>query len=387
MIGVEENDGRAIRPVKGIDISRTERIGKEMIGFNNLIMPYYQPRVFFETVDRQTIMVIWVSAGERRPYKVPEQVTSKEKRYNYYIRYNSSTIVAKDECFNELIYLANKVPFDDRGNPYARIEDVSMLLIRDYLAETGSNLGINGNYPVYYFAGIYEGDFADETATVTDRSAFFLNHDEATGTYSMVDNECFISGKDRVWGFPVIGGKFTPFDVKAGEPEPAVDLQWNAENCLFIFKLPMTDTEGNALDPYLLRYSVYVNGKKHTFDPDNSPLYGETIDEMPANLSRFFSFETDYRFGKNPDNTYALIINTDSFIESLGVQQIYDVLGDVRQSEMAEMKVAATPQIATDMRKPVAFYGLDGCPLTHPSGVCIVRYSDGSVEKVLVNNR
>lgn len=140
MIGVEENDGRAIRPVKGIDISRTERIGKEMIGFNNLIMPYYQPRVFFETVDRQTIMVIWVSAGERRPYKVPEQVTSKEKRYNYYIRYNSSTIVAKDECFNELIYLANKVPFDDRGNPYARIEDVSMLLIRDYLAETGSSL-------------------------------------------------------------------------------------------------------------------------------------------------------------------------------------------------------------------------------------------------------
>lgn len=252
---------------------------------------------------------------------------------------------------------------------------------------TGQYLGINGNYPVYYFAGIYEGDFADETATVTDRSAFFLNHDEATGTYSMVDNECFISGKDRVWGFPVIGGKFTPFDVKAGEPEPAVDLQWNAENCLFIFKLPMTDTEGNALDPYLLRYSVYVNGKKHTFDPDNSPLYGETIDEMPANLSRFLSFETDYRFGKNPDNTYALIINTDSSIESLGVQQIYDVLGDVRQSEMAEMKVAATPQIATDMRKPVAFYGLDGCPLTHSSGVCIVRYSDGSVEKVLVNNR
>ena len=36
--------------------------------------------------------------------------------------------------------LANRVPFDDRGNPTASVSDVSMLLIRDYLAETGSRL-------------------------------------------------------------------------------------------------------------------------------------------------------------------------------------------------------------------------------------------------------
>lgn len=99
--------------------------------------------------------------------------------------------------------------------------------------QSGQYLGIKGNYPVYYFAGVYEGDFFDDTATVTERSAFFLNHDEETGGYSMGDNECFISGKDRVWGFPVIDGKFTPFDVKPGTPKAAVDLMWDPEDSLF----------------------------------------------------------------------------------------------------------------------------------------------------------
>ena len=140
VVGVDEVNGRAVRPVAGIDINDIEPIEKAMVGFNNLIMPYYQPRVFFEQVDGKTVMVIWVTAGERRPYKVPDQVTSKEKKYNYYIRYNSSSIVAKGDYLAELMNMVNRVPFDDRGNVKAKPEDVSMLLIRDYLAETKSSL-------------------------------------------------------------------------------------------------------------------------------------------------------------------------------------------------------------------------------------------------------
>ena len=140
VVGVDEVDGRAVRPVEGIDINEIEPIEKAMVGFNNLIAPYYQPRVFFEQVDGKMVMVIWVTAGDRRPYKVPDMVTAKEKKYNYYIRYNSSSIVAKDDYLTELLNLANRVPFDDRGNVKAKPEDVSMLLIRDYLAETKSSL-------------------------------------------------------------------------------------------------------------------------------------------------------------------------------------------------------------------------------------------------------
>lgn len=142
MVGVDEVNGRAVRPVLGIDINEIEPIEKAMVGFNNLIVPYYQPRVFFEQVDGKMVMVIWVTAGERRPYKVPENVTAKggEKKSNYYIRYNSSSIVAKGDYLAELMNMVNRVPFDDRGNVKATPEDVSMLLIRDYLAETKSSL-------------------------------------------------------------------------------------------------------------------------------------------------------------------------------------------------------------------------------------------------------
>lgn len=140
VIGVEEINGRAKRPVLGIDIDAVEQIEKEMVGYNNLITPYYQPRLFIEEVDGKTILVIWAAAGERRPYRVPDRVTATNKTYNYYIRYNSSSIVAKGDYLAELLNLANRASFDDRGNFYARVEDVSMLLIRDFLIQTGSKL-------------------------------------------------------------------------------------------------------------------------------------------------------------------------------------------------------------------------------------------------------
>lgn len=140
VVGVEEKNGRAIRPVCGIDIDNLDKIQREMINYNNLIQPYYQPRTAIEDVDGKKVLVIWATAGDRRPYKVPENITAEHKTYNYYIRYNSSTIVAKGEYEIELMNLANRVPFDDRGNSMAKIADISMLLVRDYLAETGSRL-------------------------------------------------------------------------------------------------------------------------------------------------------------------------------------------------------------------------------------------------------
>lgn len=61
---------RVCRHYQGAD--KLAPIEKAMVGYDNLIAPYYQPRVFFEQVDGKRVMVIWVTAGERRPYKVSE---------------------------------------------------------------------------------------------------------------------------------------------------------------------------------------------------------------------------------------------------------------------------------------------------------------------------
>ena len=91
-------------------------------------------------MNGKKVIVIWVLAGDRRPYKIPEHVTAKHKTPKYFIRYNSSTIEAKGENEIELFELANRVPFDDRGNLTAKISDVSMLLIREFLNQVQSKL-------------------------------------------------------------------------------------------------------------------------------------------------------------------------------------------------------------------------------------------------------
>ena len=82
VVGVQEEKGRAIRPVIGVNPDQIEPIEKEMVGYNNLIRPYYQPRFYIEEVDGKTILILKVSPGERRPYKVPDQITAKQKTYN-----------------------------------------------------------------------------------------------------------------------------------------------------------------------------------------------------------------------------------------------------------------------------------------------------------------
>ena len=140
IIGVEERNGRPIRPVKGLSLEEIEPIEREMIGFNNLIRPIYYPRTSIEDVDGKKVLVIWVPGGPSRPYKVPDEVTAKQKKHNFYIRYNSSSIIAKGEFEKELIELTNQIPFDDRVNMQASLKDISKTLVRDFLVKTKSRL-------------------------------------------------------------------------------------------------------------------------------------------------------------------------------------------------------------------------------------------------------
>ena len=71
VVGVEEKNGRPVRPVKGIDIDKIEPIEKDMIGFNNLIKPFYYPKTSIEEIDGKKVFVIWAHGGlnrQQNPY-------------------------------------------------------------------------------------------------------------------------------------------------------------------------------------------------------------------------------------------------------------------------------------------------------------------------------
>ena len=141
LVGVEESGGIAKRPVKGISAECVDNILKDMVGFNNKINPYYMPRTSVEEIDGKLILVIWVPAGVNRPYDVRESVISKNNpKTQWYIRSGSSTIVAKGEVLEELREMANRTPFDDRGNPDIRIDDISPVLVFEYLKKIDSKL-------------------------------------------------------------------------------------------------------------------------------------------------------------------------------------------------------------------------------------------------------
>ena len=143
VVGVDTDDktGVAIRPVEGIPIEEIDNILQDMVGYNNKIAPYYMPRTSTEEVDGKTVLVIWCPAGINRPYSVPENVTAKNGSKEYfYIRSGTSSIIAKGEVLDELRELASRVPFDERGNPDIRLEDISALLLREYLVKVGSKL-------------------------------------------------------------------------------------------------------------------------------------------------------------------------------------------------------------------------------------------------------
>ncbi len=140
LVGVEEENGKAKRPVKGITENHLDKIQKDMVGFNNKIDPYYLPRTSVEEIDGKIILVIWVPSGVNRPYNVMEDVNAKNSKPKYYIRSGSCTIEAKGEALDQLRDLANRTPFDDRGNPDIKIDDISPVLVYDHLKKVGSKL-------------------------------------------------------------------------------------------------------------------------------------------------------------------------------------------------------------------------------------------------------
>ena len=142
IVGVDTDDktGMAIRPVEGVPMENIDNILQEMVSYNNKMTPYYLPRTSVEEVDGKQLIVIWCPAGSYRPYSVPVNVTAKGTKEYFYIRSGTSSIEARGEVLVELRELANRVPFDERGNSDIQLEDISLVLLRDYLVKVGSKL-------------------------------------------------------------------------------------------------------------------------------------------------------------------------------------------------------------------------------------------------------
>jgi len=141
IIGVAEENGRPVFPLAGLEPDMLDTVQKELLNLGySAIQPMVHPLSAPCEVDGKWILVIWVPGGELRPYKAKRSLSRTNNDWEYYIRRHSNTVRATGADEQELMSLAATVPFDDRYNQQASLDDLSPRLIEEFLREVGSDL-------------------------------------------------------------------------------------------------------------------------------------------------------------------------------------------------------------------------------------------------------
>lgn len=142
VVGVDMNSGEP--KITGLDKTSLDDIQKELMGISNLLEPRYLPSTEIVDIDDKTILIIWVTTGDRRPYSCPINY-SKDRKNNergYYIRKMSSTIRANRDDERTLYGISRNKSFDVCLNYDASIQDLKNSLITEYLYRVKSSLYI-----------------------------------------------------------------------------------------------------------------------------------------------------------------------------------------------------------------------------------------------------
>ncbi|MDR1247035.1 MAG: putative DNA binding domain-containing protein [Clostridiales Family XIII bacterium] len=143
VIGIEDDHGRPLLPPVGIADDALDRLQNELFEYCNLIEPRYIPQLEIVDIHGKKVVYLWCSAGDSGPYKAPKDVYFKkneERHKEYWIKPFSVKTIAKQSELFELFEKFNSVPFDDRVNRDAKVSDIQMGHLRDFLVESNSAL-------------------------------------------------------------------------------------------------------------------------------------------------------------------------------------------------------------------------------------------------------
>ena len=139
IVGIAENEGRPILPPAGLTPESLDKIQGEVLKLAYQLLPNYFPLLQPYVLQGQHILVLWCPAGDNRPYTAP--ITQGKGAFRQpYIRYGSRSIIAKDDNLRRLQELTARIPFDDRINGKATIDDLDLGLIQAFLQEVKSDL-------------------------------------------------------------------------------------------------------------------------------------------------------------------------------------------------------------------------------------------------------
>lgn len=142
IIGVEEENGKAKLPPIGLHVQELDAIQKKLIELSHKLIPVYIPVFQPYLINGKHILVVFAPAGDNRPYKAPISLSEKRTERAMFIKRGSKTVKVKDGSDEErrLFELTARIPFDDRINQTASLDDLNLRLIQNYLKEVRSSL-------------------------------------------------------------------------------------------------------------------------------------------------------------------------------------------------------------------------------------------------------
>lgn len=139
IVGIEEDNGQPILPPAGLQQNKLDAIQGQIINLANQIHPNFFPITKPYILQGKHILVLWCPAGDNRPYTAPKYLVKGAQRHPY-IRVTSNSIIAREENLRKLQELAARIPYDDRVNNQATIQDFDLGLIQAFLQEIKSDL-------------------------------------------------------------------------------------------------------------------------------------------------------------------------------------------------------------------------------------------------------
>ena len=139
IIGVRDKQGQP-DSMPGVPPEKIDAYQKDMLNKCKRIHPEYMPITEVADYLGKKFLVVWAPGGSIRPYSSPKTMAKDCRERIYWIRKMASTIMPTEVQKKDLYELANNVPFDDRVNHQASLEDLNLTLIQQYLREVDSGL-------------------------------------------------------------------------------------------------------------------------------------------------------------------------------------------------------------------------------------------------------
>ena len=139
VIGVKDDQGQP-DSLPGVPKEKIDGYLKDMLNKCKRIQPEYMPITEVAEYQGKHFIIVWAPGGSIRPYSSPKNMAKDCKERICWIRKMASTIQPSEEEKRDLYSLANNVPFDDRVNHFAELNDLNITLIQQYLREVGSSL-------------------------------------------------------------------------------------------------------------------------------------------------------------------------------------------------------------------------------------------------------